>query len=116
MLGNSEICDRGERGSLKAWERTLASVRCEKVVSSRSVRIWENDGESMRSAVSSRSRRRRGELLGDFKQAGEEGGEGTLVVGIGWEGLEGVDMPDSWRTKSSWSSGGRRYGSHFLAL
>ena len=57
-------------------------------------------GESMRSDVSSR-RRRRG--VG-------EGSEG-VVVRDGWDCSVGggdVDMPDSWSTKSSSSRGGSR--------
>ena len=46
------------RGSLKAWERSLSSVRWEKETSRIRVRMWENVGESIRSEVSLRRRRR----------------------------------------------------------
>ena len=56
-----------------------------------------NGGESMRSDVSSR-RRRRGRSGAD-DEAGEDSGAGN-------------DMPDSWRTRDSSDGGGRRHGSH----
>ena len=110
----------GPRGSLKACERSLVSVRWEKRVSRRRVWMWVKVGESIRSEVSSRRRRRGGdEVLG-----GREGG-GVLARGsLGDELGEGVAegggeiavMPDSRRTKSSWSRGGRRCGSHLRFL
>lgn len=73
--GSSWIRGKGESGSLKACERRFWSVRYENVVSRRRVRIWEKGGESTRSDVSSRSRRRGGEV--DVRgRDGEEGGEG----------------------------------------
>lgn len=67
--GTSWIRGREERESLKACERRFWSVRRENMVSRRRVSIWEKGGESMRSEVSSRSRRRGGVVV-------EEGGEG----------------------------------------
>lgn len=73
------------------------------MVSRRKVRIWAKGGESMRSAVSSR-RRRRGAVDGGGHWGrffgGNEGGEGMyggFVVG------GDLSMPDSRRTSSSWS-------------
>lgn len=105
--GSSWILDRGKGESLKACERRFWSVRRENVVSRRRVRIWENGGESTRSEVSSRSRRR-GVEVGAENGDGAEGGEGmnaefAVVVDGGV-----VDMPDSRRTESSWSGGGSR--------
>ena len=105
-------------GSLKAWERSFSSARWEKDTSRRRVNMWEKVGESMRSDVSLRRWRRAG---------CEEGGAGEgdgVQVGTGscrGDGEPDVDggvenMPDSWRTKSSWSWGGSRYGSHFRDL
>lgn len=105
--GSSWIRGRGERESLKACERIFWSVRRENVVSRRRVRIWEKGGESMRSDVSSRSRRSGGEV--DVRGGyGEAGGEG---MNVGFEAVEwggGVDMPDSRRIESSWSGWGSR--------
>lgn len=111
MLGRGEgiswIRGRGERESLKACERTFWSVRRENVVSRRRVRIWEKGGESMRSDVSSRSRRRGGEV--DIRGGEwEAGGEG---MNVGFEAVVGggvVEIPDSRRTESSWSGWGSR--------
>ncbi len=76
-------------------------------MSRRRVKIWVNGGESIRSAVSSRSRRSEAEEKeerGD-SAAGEAGGEGVVTV---WD-LEGdLSIPDSRRTNSSCSRGGRR--------
>ncbi len=66
----------------------------------------------MRSEVSFKRWRRGGEivsgdvggLVGEFWRVGGEG----VVAGGDWEGGGGVVMPDSRRTKSSWSRGGRR--------
>ena len=77
--------------------------------------MWVKVGESMRSEVSSR-RRRRG---ADCVVLEGRGGDGCVAMGSAESELElgeGVDeggdevvvMPDSWRTNSSWSRGGRR--------
>lgn len=63
--------DVGGGGCLKAWEETLLSMRWEKRVLRRRVWMWVKAGESMRSDVSSRSRRRV-TLVGVF-------GEGSVV-------------------------------------
>lgn len=65
------------------------------------MRIWEKEGESMRSEVSSRSRRRGGEVVVRGGE-GEECGEGMS------DGFAAMGMPDSRRTKSSWSGVGSR--------
>lgn len=76
-------------------------------MSRRRVKIWVNGGESTRSDVSSRSRRSEAE---DKEERGgsaarEAGGEGIVAV---WD-LEGdLSIPDSRRTNSSCSRGGRR--------
>lgn len=76
------------------------------------MRIRVKGGDSMRSDVSSRRRRRReGELVVEDCWVGEEEVDGIEGVGAaGFEGGEGEAlMPDSRRTVSSWSGGGRRY-------
>ena len=79
-----------------------------------------NIGDSIRSAVSSRRRRRGGEIAGTGD--GEAGGEGidlgSCRVGGCCRAGGGVDMPESERTDSSWSRGGRVEESHsrFLKL
>lgn len=103
--GSSSIRGKRERESLKACERRFWSVRRENVVSRRRVRIWVKGGESMRSEVSSRSRRRGGEVVirgweGEREREGMSAGFAAVVEG----GV--VDMPDSRRTESSWSGGG----------
>ena len=45
-------------GSLNAWERSLSSMRWEKETSRSRVRMWEKAGESIRSDVSFKRRRR----------------------------------------------------------
>jgi len=95
-------------GSLKAWERSFWSVRWEKVVSRRRVRTWVKGGESMRSDVSSRRRRRGAGEEGVVAGRGDVGGEGRVVGSIGGDGVgEGI-VPDSRRTVDSWDGGGRR--------
>lgn len=110
----------GSRGSLKAWARSLVSVRWEKRVSRRRVLMCVKVGESMRSEVSSRRRRSGAAWVLEFP------GEDVMVVMGSLEsslegeeveaGAEAVVMPDSWRTNSSWSRGGRRCGSHLRFL
>lgn len=84
----------GGRGSLKAWVAVLTSMRVEKAASRSLVRTWVKGGESIRSEVSSR-RRRRGVGVGLLG--------GVVAVGGGE-----ADMPDSCRTNSSSSRAGRR--------
>ncbi len=79
-------------GVLKAWVASFWSTRMEKLASRSLVRTCVKGGESIRSEVSSRRRRR-----------------GLVVDVSGVAGCwEEADMPDSRRTKSSWSWGGRR--------
>ena len=80
------------------------SVRREKVMSRRRVRMCVKGGESIRSEVSS-SRRRRVGVMGM-----ERGGEVVLGLGEDEEDEEGgvLVMPDSWRTRDSSERGGRR--------
>lgn len=88
--GSSWMRGWGERESLKACERRFWSVRRENVVSRSRVRIWEKVGESMRSEVSSRSRRR-------GKEVAVRGGEGE-GVNVGFAAVVDagvVDMPVS---------------------
>jgi hypothetical protein len=73
-----EFPSSGGGGSLKAWVASLLSIRYEKEASRRDVRTLEKAGESMRSDVSSRRRRRSGDA-----------GSGDVERG---------EMPDSWRT------------------
>lgn len=54
-------------------------MSCEKVASSRRVRTWVNMGESIRSEVSSRRRRKAGEDVDVGGGGGEAGGDGMLV-------------------------------------
>lgn len=113
LEGISWMRVRGSRGTLKASERMCWSVRWEKVVSRRRVRICEKEGDSIRSAVSSRRRLREGEIGAGWTAVGEAGGEGIVEVGIEGEevglGATGsVELPNSWRTKSSWPGRGRR--------
>lgn len=56
-----------------------------------------NEGESIRSEVSSRRRRSDEDVVDEA-------------------GVDALRTPDSWRTISSWSCGGRRYGSHLVDL
>ena len=76
-----------------------------------------NTGESIRSEVSSRRRRRGGDVI---EAEGEDvGGEGIDVGSWGFRGcgiLGEVDMPDSWRIDCSRLEGGRRNGSHLRVL
>ena len=78
-------------------------------MSRRMVRIWVKEGESMRSDVSSRSRRREGRLATGVCCGG---GDVDAGGGLGAERPEGGEgealMPDSRRTASSWSEDGRR--------
>lgn len=67
------------------------------MVSRRRVRIWENEGESMRSEVSSRRRRRGGGIVAEGDENGEERGEGIEAECTGGGGVE---MPDSCSTDS----------------
>lgn len=78
--GSSWMRERGPSGSLKACERRWWSVRWEKTVSRVRVRICEKGGESMRSAVSSRRRRREGEVEEGWVAVGEVEGGGVVVV------------------------------------
>ena len=77
---------RGPRGSLKAWVRRWWSTRWEKRVSRIWVRICEKAGESIRSAVSSRRRRREGEVEGVsgwvVGREEVEGGGGRIEVAV----------------------------------
>src|SRR5690242_13021086 len=72
-------------------------MRCEKAASNRRVSTEVKAGESMISLVSSMRRRREAVVVGEVD-------------------CEEDVIPDSARTKSSWSGGGRRYLSHLQLL
>ena len=82
------------------------------------VRTCVNIGDSIRSDVSSR-RRRRGEDMVEVER-GEVGGEGIDVGSCRVGGCcgrgGGVVIPESRRTASSWSRGGRIKESHSQTL
>jgi hypothetical protein len=67
---------------LKAWVAHFWSIRVEKASLLRRVRIWVNDGESIRSDVSSRRWRSDVDVFGEV-------------------GVVELRTPDSWRTVSS---------------
>lgn len=76
-------CSGWEVGDdLKACVAHFWSIRVEKASLLRRVRIWVNDGESIRSAVSSRRRRSDEDVFDDA-------------------GVVALRTPDSWRTISS---------------
>ena len=86
-----------EWGVLKASLAHFVSTRVEKPLLLRSVRARENEGESIRSAVSSKRWR-------SFEAVCEEEGSATPLT------------PDSRRTCSSSSVGGSKQDNHFFAL
>lgn len=90
------------RASLKARDRIFWSIKCEKALSRRWVRIWEKGGDSTKSEVSSRRLRSGGGIIADEGGRGDDVGEGMLAVATGGEGDElWVPMLASCRIEAS---------------